>query len=144
MGRAIYRFHKDFQMVYHHHPLKLHVVDPKKVALGLYLTDHPITAYKQFTSGCRRTSEIASIGDGEHRVAGLTTFYPNVSPKTGNPYAKVNIEDEDGTISIFFFGRKYDEVLPIIQSNGPMIITFDKRQVFCYLFTFPRTKNKNV
>ena len=56
-------------------------------------TNHQITL-QTITSGCRRTSEMASIGDGEYGVAGLTTFYPNIGQKSGKPYAKVNVEEK--------------------------------------------------
>ncbi len=98
----------------------------EKIALGLYLTDHPIAAYAEFTKECNTTKEVREGSPGEYRVAGMTSYYQDVSKKSGKPYGTLKIEDQDGSITVRFFNRDYERVLPIIQSGGPMIVHFEK------------------
>ena len=97
----------------------------EKIALGLYLTDHPITAYTEFTAGCQTTKDARSGPVNEYRVAGMTTYYSDTS-KAGNPYGVLKIEDQDGGLTVRFFSKVFDRVEPIIQSGGPMIVHFEK------------------
>lgn len=98
----------------------------EKIALGLFLTAHPIAAYRGLVPEATRTSDVRAGSPMEYRVAGMTSYFENVSPKSGKPYAKVIIEDEDGTIPVFFFGRSFTDWQSVIQSNGPMVITLEK------------------
>ncbi len=97
----------------------------EKIALGLYLTDHPITAYKKWTSECSTTNAARAVAHGEFRVAGMATYYPQTN-KHGKPYGRIILEDQDGSIRINFYGKVYDRLLPIIQSGGPMIVHLEK------------------
>ena len=97
----------------------------EKNALGLYLTDHPITAYQKWTSECATTNDARAVPHGEFRVAGIGTYYPQTN-KHGKPYGKVILEDQDGSIRVNFYGKVYDRLLPIIQGGGPMIIHLEK------------------
>ena len=97
----------------------------EKNALGLYLTDHPITAYQKWTSECATTNDARAVPHGEFRVAGIGTYYPQTN-KHGKPYGRVILEDQDGSIRVNFYGKVYDRLLPIIQGGGPMIIHLEK------------------
>jgi DNA polymerase-3 subunit alpha len=97
----------------------------EKIALGLYLTDHPITAYKKWTSECATTNAARAVDNGEFRIAGMATYYPQTN-KIGKPYGRLILEDQDGSIRVNFYGKTYDAVLPVIQSGGPMIVHLEK------------------
>ena len=97
----------------------------EKIALGLYLTDHPITAYQKWTSECSTTNAARAVAHGEFRVAGIGTYYPQTN-KQGRPYGRVILEDQDGSIRINFYGKVYERLLPVIQGGGPMIVHLEK------------------
>jgi DNA polymerase-3 subunit alpha len=80
--------------------------------LGLYVSSHPLAGAERILARNRDTS-ILEIVNGERRhmsdvrIAGLISSVERRVSKTGNPWAKVVIEDLDGSTEALFFAEAY-------------------------------------
>ncbi|GAA1770493.1 DNA polymerase III subunit alpha [Streptomonospora arabica] len=81
--------------------------------LGLYVSSHPLAGAERILA---RSSDVSilDINNGERRdradvqVAGLISAVERrVSKQSGNPWAKVTIEDLDASIDVLFFAEAY-------------------------------------
>ncbi|GAA4896484.1 DNA polymerase III subunit alpha [Streptomonospora salina] len=81
--------------------------------LGLYVSSHPLAGAERILA---RSSDVSilDINNGERRdrsevqVAGLISAVERrVSKQSGNPWAKVTIEDLDASIDLLFFAESY-------------------------------------
>lgn len=81
--------------------------------LGLYVSSHPLSGAERILTRNSDTT-ILDVANGEHRdrsevqIAGLmSSVERKVSKNSGNPWAKVVIEDMGGSIDVLFFADVY-------------------------------------
>ncbi|QRZ60928.1 DNA polymerase III subunit alpha [Rothia sp. ZJ932] len=83
--------------------------------LGLYVSDHPLRGLEEQLDALSDASiqslldEDSSRGDGSIvTVAGMiTSVSRRIAKASGNPYARIELEDRTGSIEIMFFGKVY-------------------------------------
>ncbi|WP_046469776.1 DNA polymerase III subunit alpha [Allosalinactinospora lopnorensis] len=81
--------------------------------LGLYVSSHPLAGAERILARSRDAS-ILEITSGERRdrsevqIAGLiSAVEKRISKQSGNPWAKVTVEDMDASIDTLFFAESY-------------------------------------
>ncbi len=116
------------------HPLEL--LRMEKDALGLYLSDHPMSEYPGLAEAATCTvagvdswwrdlaEEQGTVAGGRQRVA-LTGLLQNVSKrptKKGNMMARFELADHSGSREVVAFGRVFDEIAGLLQADAPVLL----------------------
>ncbi len=96
--------------------------------LGLYVSDHPLNGIDHILSQ-HASGTIGSIlaedgpGDGEFvTVAGLITALQLKRTKSGDPYARVLVEDLEGSIECVFFPKAYLAVSTMLAPDTVCVV----------------------
>ncbi|WP_147675144.1 DNA polymerase III subunit alpha [Numidum massiliense] len=79
--------------------------------LGLYLSGHPLEAYRQLLERANVTaiSRLGRLPEQAHvRVAGLVSAVKGITTKKGEPMAFVTLEDVTQSVDVVVFPRVYD------------------------------------
>ncbi|NLS10245.1 DNA polymerase III subunit alpha [Nesterenkonia sp. MY13] len=91
--------------------------------LGLYVSDHPLQGLERMLSQHADRS-VASVmsedgpPDGATvTICGMITSLQRKVAKSGNPYARAEIEDLVGTIEVMFFGKTYQAVSMVLAED---------------------------
>ncbi|WP_300344862.1 DNA polymerase III subunit alpha [Nesterenkonia sp.] len=91
--------------------------------LGLYVSDHPLQGLER-TLAKHADRSIASVlsedgpPDGATvTVAGMITSLQRKMAKSGNPYARAEIEDLVGSLEVMFFGKVYQAVSMVLAED---------------------------
>ncbi|GGH56533.1 DNA-directed DNA polymerase [Rothia aerolata] len=93
--------------------------------LGLYVSDHPLRGIEEQLDALSDSSVQSLISDDSHKpdgaivtVAGMiTSVSRRVAKASGNPYARVELEDRTGSIEVMFFGRAYEPIAPVLSED---------------------------
>ncbi|MHB8067375.1 MAG: DNA polymerase III subunit alpha [Desulfobaccales bacterium] len=89
----------------------------EKEALGVYLTGHPLDAYRSILKSLVRvtTADLAEIPDSQEVALGvvITQVKEKVSKKGGR-IAILTLEDLAGSVDALVFGELYDRVAPLL------------------------------
>lgn len=92
----------------------------EKEALGLYISGHPLSEYRQILS--RETSmtiaeakEMAS--NGPVVLGGMLTSVKKLTTRRGEAMARGQLEDLTGTMEVIFYPRAYQEYKPLIEPD---------------------------
>ncbi|GFZ83795.1 DNA polymerase III subunit alpha [Nesterenkonia alkaliphila] len=91
--------------------------------LGLYVSDHPLSGMER-TLAAHAERSVPSIlsedgpADGATvTVCGMITSLQRKVAKSGNPYARAEIEDLAGSIEVMFFGKTYQAVSMVLAED---------------------------
>lgn len=91
--------------------------------LGLYVSDHPLQGIER-TLAQYADRSIASVlsedgpPDGATvTVAGMITSLQRKVAKSGNPYARADVEDMVGSVEVMFFGKTYQAVSMVLAED---------------------------
>ncbi|WP_141784675.1 DNA polymerase III subunit alpha [Ornithinicoccus hortensis] len=97
--------------------------------LGLYVSDHPLNGIEHILSQHADTSigrlqqEEGGPQDGEFvTIAGLITALQLKRTKNGDPYARVMVEDMDGSIECVFFPKAYLTVSTMLATDTVCVL----------------------
>jgi DNA polymerase-3 subunit alpha len=97
--------------------------------LGLYVSDHPLAELADAID-VLSTHSIAYLRDVENppadvvKIAGLVTSVDRkVTKKSGEPWAIVNVEDLDSSISVYVFPRTYADVQDLLKSDAILVFS---------------------
>ncbi|GAB3188468.1 DNA polymerase III subunit alpha [Nesterenkonia suensis] len=92
--------------------------------LGLYVSDHPLQGLERVLAqhADRSISSLLSEEgppDGATvTIAGMiTTLQRRIAKSSGNPYAKVEVEDLAGSIEVMFFGKAYQPISTVLAED---------------------------
>nr|WP_029514185.1 DNA polymerase III subunit alpha [Nesterenkonia sp. F] len=92
--------------------------------LGLYVSDHPLQGLERVLAQHADRSITSLLGedgppDGATvTIAGMiTTLQRRIAKSSGNPYARVEVEDLGGTIEVMFFGKAYQPVSMVLAED---------------------------
>ena len=92
---------------------QLEKLNKEREVIGLYLSAHPLDAYKVIIRNMCKTQ----VGDLDHldelkgkeiAVAGMVVAVQNLTTKTGKPWGKFKLEDYNGTHEFALFGKDYE------------------------------------
>ncbi|NDK32275.1 DNA polymerase III subunit alpha [Nesterenkonia haasae] len=91
--------------------------------LGLYVSDHPLSGMERtLASHADRSVPSVVSEDGPPdgatvTVCGMITSLARKIAKSGNPYARAEIEDLTGSIEVMFFGKTYQAVSMVLAED---------------------------
>lgn len=97
--------------------------------LGLYVSDHPLqglgSALDQYAD-MPVTSVLSDEGPADGHVisiAGMISgLQRRIAKKSGNPYARSEIEDLSGSMEVMFFGQAYQPIAEILADDLIVVI----------------------
>ena len=91
--------------------------------LGLYVSDHPLQGLERTLaqhadrSIAQVMSEDGPPDNATVTVAGMITSLQRKVAKSGNPYARAEVEDLVGTLEVMFFGKTYQAVSMVLAED---------------------------
>lgn len=93
--------------------------------LGLYVSDHPLRGLEDALDSLADASVQSLLSDESPwkdgqivTVAGMiTSVSRRVAKASGNPYARIELEDRTGSIEIMFFGRAYEPIASVLTDD---------------------------
>ncbi|MDZ5075964.1 DNA polymerase III subunit alpha [Nesterenkonia sp. HG001] len=92
--------------------------------LGLYVSDHPLQGLERVLAqhADRSISSLLSEdgpADGASvTICGMiTTLQRRIAKSSGNPYARVEVEDLAGSIEVMFFGKAYQPISTVLAED---------------------------
>ena len=91
--------------------------------LGLYVSDHPLQglertlAHHAERSVAQVMSEDGPPDGATVTIAGMITSLQRKVAKSGNPYARAEVEDLVGTVEVMFFGKTYQAVSMVLAED---------------------------
>ncbi len=78
--------------------------------LGMYVSEHPLSAYEPLMKNYPKLAELANQPDGKNvTVAGLVGTVKRISTRKGDPMAFVTIEDRFSKLEVIVFPNLYAE-----------------------------------
>ncbi len=96
--------------------------------LGLYVSSHPLAGAERILTR-NRDATILEINSGERRdrsevqIAGLiSAVEKRISKQSGNPWAKVTVEDMDASIDTLFFAESYTLYADVLTEDTAVAI----------------------
>jgi DNA polymerase-3 subunit alpha len=107
--------------------LPLFKLNKEKELIGVYLSSHPLDAYKleinHFTN-CTLADmqDLASLNGREVSIAGLVTEVKHLTTKTGRPFGSLIIEDYSDSFKIMLFGKDYEEYRKYLYQGYSLLI----------------------
>lgn len=98
----------------------------EKELLGLYLTDHPFSKYKdKLSSRVKPIGEITengNNGNGYYVTAGLVSSVKKIFTKNGKPMIFAKLEDEENSIEILVFNNTLERNSEVWQEGKIVLI----------------------
>ncbi|GAA3621280.1 DNA polymerase III subunit alpha [Kineosporia mesophila] len=97
--------------------------------LGLYVSSHPLDGTERILARERDLSiaELLNLDgppQGNVTLSGLVTMVERrVSAKSGNPWAKLMVEDKDAAIEVSFFGQSWMAIAPEVTEDLVVSVT---------------------
>ncbi len=93
-------------------------------ALGFYLSDHPLNAYKQQLEQLQLTpsSAFVNISASHIRVAGVLLSITVRTGKKGQKYAFLSLSDQEGTYEVTLFSETYNQSLELLKEGNLLAI----------------------
>jgi DNA polymerase-3 subunit alpha len=87
--------------------------------LGLYLSEHPLEAYRGFLA--KQTTSLSHLSELKHNdivtVGGVVTVLREITTKNGQKMAFVQLEDELGGAELIFFPQVYQGNIDKVQRD---------------------------
>jgi len=107
--------------------LPLYKLNKEKELIGVYLSSHPLDAYKleinHFTNcSFAELQDIASLNGKEISVAGLVTEVKHLTTKTGRPYGSLIMEDYSDSYKFMLFGKDYEDYRKYLNEGYSLLI----------------------
>ncbi len=104
----------------------------EREVLGLYLTGHPMTAYKSDRERhhWRSIGTLGAMsGEGAVHIAGLVADVRSVRTRSGDRMAFVGIEDDSGAVECVFFVDAFTSSAEALESGEPVVVegTLERR-----------------
>src|SRR5207245_1612065 len=97
----------------------------EKDLLGVYLSDHPLSAVaaQMRRQGALSSEELKEQGDRQEVVVGgiVTALVPRTTKK-GQPMASVTLEDLTGTIPVTVFPKAYEEFARFLEKDRIILV----------------------
>jgi len=96
--------------------------------LGYYLTGHPLEERAGLVAllSSNRTDQLAGIGEGEVRIAGLVTGFAELLVKSGRmagrKMARFRLEDLNGRVGVTVFPRTYEECKELLEDGAVVLV----------------------
>lgn len=93
--------------------------------LGLYVSDHPLRGLEEALDSLSDSTvqglvaEDSIYADGATvTVAGMiTSVSRRIAKSSGNPYARIELEDRTGSLEVMFFGRAYEPIAGLLSED---------------------------
>lgn len=99
----------------------------EKEYLGLYISDHPLLAIRDFLES--RTISVESISEGKSHtdgatvnIGGMVTAIKKMVDKNGRSWAIFTIEDLTGSIEVLCFAKSYEGCGHNIQEDAKLLV----------------------
>ena len=110
----------------------LELLQREKEYVGMYLSSHPLDRYRfeidTFTN-CQLTKLNQVIEEcesasktGKYYLAGMVTDVKSIVTKSGQPGARITLEDYSGNYEFGLFGQEYQNFLNIMQLHNNLFI----------------------
>ncbi len=98
---------------------QLQVLKKEREMIGLYLSAHPLDAYKVILQHmCKvRLSDLADLEElkgQEFGLAGIVTSVQDLTTKTGRHWGRFTLEDYEGQHEFALFGKDYEAFRPFL------------------------------
>lgn len=97
----------------------------EKQALGFYLSDHPLSAYRDAIrqAGGQDTTLVADLPDGsETSLVGMVSAMRQLTDRKGQGMAFITVEDFSGTLEVLVFAEVYARCRADLASGGVLLV----------------------
>jgi DNA polymerase-3 subunit alpha len=101
------------------------MLDWEKELLGLYVSDHPLSAYLEELQNVvtHYSAELTEpVNGAKVRVAGMVTHVRALQTRRGKAMAFATIEDLQGSIEIILFPSVWDRVKSIVKDDAVVLV----------------------
>lgn len=98
---------------------KKEVLTWEKELLGLYVSDHPAEAFRDYLNArCTPIHQLEKEPDGKHVTIGgvITTVRKSLS-KGGQPLAFIGLEDLSGRVEFLVFGKTFEQTEGLVRED---------------------------
>lgn len=93
--------------------------------LGLYVSDHPLRGLEEALDALSDSTIQGLVSEDSVKpdgaivtVAGMiTSVSRRIAKNSGNPYARLELEDRTGSIEVMFFGRAYEPIAGVLAED---------------------------
>ena len=93
--------------------------------LGLYVSDHPLRGLEEALDALSDSTIQALVSEDSVKpdgaivtVAGMiTSVSRRIAKNSGNPYARIELEDRTGSLEVMFFGRAYEPIAGVLTED---------------------------
>jgi len=107
----------------------------EKEALGIYISAHPMASYPGLSQAASCTAagvaaffrKHSAAGNGRVRavLAGLIQNAVKRPTRKGSMMARFELADESGSHEVVAFGRRFDEVAPLLEEDRPAVVVVE-------------------
>ena len=114
---------------------ELDMLRHEKEALGIYISAHPMASYPGLSEAASCTAagvagyfkQYATAGNGRVKavLAGLIQHPVKRPTRKGSMMARFELADESGSHEIVAFGRRFDEVAPLLEDDKPAVVVVE-------------------
>ncbi len=95
----------------------------EKEALGLYLSGHPIDAYRdQLEAAGASAISALDAGAGQALVGGIICGYRPLTTKRGAPMAVLTLEDRGGSLEVVVFPKTYERCATVLAADRLVLV----------------------
>ena len=95
----------------------------EKEALGLYLSGHPIDAYRdQLEAAGASAISALDAGAGQALVGGIICGYRRLTTKRGAPMAVLTLEDRGGSLEVVVFPKTYERCATVLAADRLVLV----------------------
>jgi DNA polymerase-3 subunit alpha len=101
------------------------MLDWEKELLGLYVSDHPLSAYLEELQNAvtHYSAELTeAVNGGKVRVAGMITHVRPFQTRRGKAMAFATLEDLQGTIEIILFPSVWDRAKAVVKDDAVVLV----------------------
>jgi DNA polymerase-3 subunit alpha len=97
----------------------------EKAVLGFFISGHPLSKYRPVLQlGNRRTATLGQWSERRVRVVAVVTVVKRqISKKTGAEYARLTLEDFEGTAEALVFPETWARLSDVIEADRAMLLT---------------------
>ena len=108
----------------------------EKEALGIYISAHPMASYPGLTEAASCTAagvarhyreHAADAHNGRVKVvlSGLIQSVVKRPTRKGTMMARFELADESGSNEVVVFGRRFDEIAPLLEEDRPAVVVVE-------------------
>ena len=95
----------------------------EKESLGLYLSGHPIDAYRdQLEAAGARTIASLTAGDEMVLVGGIISTHRALKTRRGAPMAVLSLEDREGSLEVVVFPKTYERCATALAPDRMVLV----------------------